>query len=218
VDELGLEVAVDFIAEPADEDVDDVGLGVEVVIPDVLEDHGFGDDLVLVAEEVFEEEEFTGLEIDFGRAAPDFAGEEVHFEIGEGEAGDDGGGAGAPDEGLEASEQFGEGEGLGEVIVAAALEAGNAVVERAFGAEDEDGEFDLFGAPAFDDAEAVELGKHEVDDGGVVGIFTAEFASFFAVGADVDDISGFAKAFGDESGYFGVVFKKEDFHVGIQVV
>jgi hypothetical protein len=130
VDELGLEVAVDFVAEAADEDVDDVGLGIEVIVPDVLEDHGFGDDLVLVAQEVLEEEKFAGLEIDFGRAAPDFAGEEVHFEIGEGEAGDDGGGAGAADEGLQAGEQFGEGEGLGEVVVAAALEALDAVVEE----------------------------------------------------------------------------------------
>ena len=215
MDELRLEIAVDFIAEAADEDVDDVGLGIEMIIPDMFEDHGLGDDFVLVPQEVFQEEKFAGLEIDLGGAAPDFAGEEVHLEIGEGEVGDDGRGAGAADEGLEAGEEFREGEGFGEVIVAAALEAGDAVVERAFGAENEDGNFDLLGAPAFDDFEAVEFGEHEVDDGGIVGVFTAHLAAFLAVGADIDDVTALAQSFGDKRGDFGVVFQEENFHVGI---
>ena len=75
MNELGLEVAVDLVAEAADEDVDDVGLGIEVIIPDVFEDHGLGDDFVLVAQEVFEEKKFAGLEFDLGGAAQDFASE-----------------------------------------------------------------------------------------------------------------------------------------------
>ena len=51
-------------------------------------------------------------------------------------------GAGAADERLQPGEEFGEGKGLGEVIVAAALQALDPVVERAFGAENEDGELD----------------------------------------------------------------------------
>ncbi len=152
------------------------------------------------------------LELDLGRAAPDFAREEVHLQVAEGEVGDDGGGAAAADEGLEAREQLGEGERLGQVVVAAALQAGDTVVERALGAEDEDGDLDALGAPALDDAEAVELGQHEVDDGGVERGGAAHLAAFLAVDADVDGVAGFAQTLGDKGGDLCVIFEKENFH------
>ena len=59
-------------------------------------------------------------------------------------AGGVGGAAGAADERLHAGEQFGKREGLGEVIVAAALQAEHAVVDGGAGAEDEHGRGDFF--------------------------------------------------------------------------
>ena len=70
----------------------------------------------------------------------------------------------------------------------------------------------LLGAPALDDAEAVELGQHEIDDGGVVGVFGAELAALLAIGADIDHIAGFAQAFGNKGGDFRVIFKEKNFH------
>ena len=50
------------------------------------------------------------------------------------------------------------------------------------------------------------FGQHEIDDGRVVGILAAQFAAFFAIGADIDDVARFAQALGDKGGNLGVVF------------
>jgi hypothetical protein len=65
--------------------------------------------------------------------------------------------------------KLGEGERLGQVIVAAGLEALDAVVHGGLGAEDDDGGADFLGAELLDEAQAVELGQHDVHHGGVVG-------------------------------------------------
>src|SRR4029079_8817936 len=54
---LGLEGRIDLVAQPADQHVDDVGLGIEVVVPDVRQDHRLRDDLPGVSHEVLEEGE-----------------------------------------------------------------------------------------------------------------------------------------------------------------
>ena len=151
----------------------------------------------------------------FGRAAPDFAREQVHLQIGEGELRHDARGARAADERMQPGLQLGKGKGLGQVIVAAALQALDPIVERALGAEDEDGQLAALGAPALDDAQAVELRQHEIDHGGVVGIFRAEIMAFLALGADIDHVARFTQALGNKSGDLGIVFQQKNFHSGI---
>src|SRR5579872_7406875 len=46
------EALVDLRAQPRDVDVDDVGLRIEVIIPDVLQQHGAGDHLAGVLHEI----------------------------------------------------------------------------------------------------------------------------------------------------------------------
>lgn len=65
---------VDFVSEVADVDFDGVGEDVGVVVPDVGDDLFFGDDLVFVAEEVFEEGEFFVGELDGCFCSFDFEG------------------------------------------------------------------------------------------------------------------------------------------------
>src|SRR5579864_368914 len=59
VQPFGVERLVDLVTQPAHQHVHDVGLRVEVVRPDVREDHGLGDHLAGVAHEVFEERELA---------------------------------------------------------------------------------------------------------------------------------------------------------------
>src|SRR6186713_2990192 len=54
---IGLGI-VDLAADAPDIDVDDVGGGIEVQVPDMLEQHRAGDHAALVADEVFEQLEF----------------------------------------------------------------------------------------------------------------------------------------------------------------
>src|SRR3954452_17102497 len=57
-----LERPVDFFAQAADQHVDDVGLRIEVVLPDVRQDHRLRDHLAGVAHQIFEEREFARSE------------------------------------------------------------------------------------------------------------------------------------------------------------
>src|SRR6185503_6030945 len=47
---------VELSPETADMDVDDVGAGVEMIVPDLLQKHGPGDDSPLVAGEIFKQQ------------------------------------------------------------------------------------------------------------------------------------------------------------------
>src|SRR6266849_1168507 len=59
VQPLDLERLVDLVTQPADQHVHDVGLRVEVVLPDVREDHGLGDHPADITHEVLEERELA---------------------------------------------------------------------------------------------------------------------------------------------------------------
>src|SRR5215467_731486 len=69
VQQLLLEAAIDLLAQPAHEHVDDVRLRIEVVVPDVRQDHRLRDDLVDVPQEVFEQRELPRPEVDGDVAA-----------------------------------------------------------------------------------------------------------------------------------------------------
>src|SRR5208282_6032838 len=79
-DQPQLAAGVNLAPEIADVDVDDVGLRQELVVPDVLEQHRPGDDLVWPAHEVFEQLELARQQIDAPIAAPDLALDEIHLE------------------------------------------------------------------------------------------------------------------------------------------
>src|SRR5882757_3624152 len=55
---------VDFFSQPADVDVDQVGAGIEVIFPDVLENHPPCEQLTGVAHHELEQLEFHGQQLD----------------------------------------------------------------------------------------------------------------------------------------------------------
>src|ERR1700694_6220459 len=57
-------LAVDLATHPPDIDVDDIGRGIEMQIPDVLQQHRPGYDAALVANQIFEKLEFPGEQQD----------------------------------------------------------------------------------------------------------------------------------------------------------
>src|ERR671934_567441 len=58
------EALVNLRAQPADLDIDDVGLRIKVKVPDRLEQHGAGDHLSLVPDQVLEQAELARLQRD----------------------------------------------------------------------------------------------------------------------------------------------------------
>ena len=100
-------------------DVDHVGLGVEVIAPDVLQKHRARHHLARVAHEVGQQVELARLQGDLATGPPHRAGKQIQLQIGEAEACPALRIACAPEQGFQPRQELGEGEGLGEIIVAA---------------------------------------------------------------------------------------------------
>src|SRR5688572_18906656 len=80
-------VGVHLAAQAVDQDIDHISLRIETIVPDVLEDHGLGNDPAGVAHEIFQKGKLMGLQVDLLLAARDFAGEQVEGEAADGQAG-----------------------------------------------------------------------------------------------------------------------------------
>ena len=109
------------------------------------------------------------MQVDFFAAARDFAFQAIQLQVGDFEhhlvldfatatAG----------QRLHAREQFGEGVGFDEVIVAARRQSFDAVIHFAEGGEDEYRGAHAVLAQFFDDGESVQFGQHPVHDKDVV--------------------------------------------------
>src|SRR5699024_6344800 len=77
----------EFGAQVTDMHVDDVGLGVKMVVPDIFQQHGARDQLAGMLHQVFEQFELTRAQINSAAAARDLACQSVELQIGNGQAG-----------------------------------------------------------------------------------------------------------------------------------
>ena len=118
------------------EHVHDVGLRIKAEIENVLQNHGLGHDAVGMAHEIFQQRKFARLQFNLLAAAPHFAREQIQRQVADGQARRLGGLRGPPDERLHARQQFGKGKRLGQIIIAAGLQALHAVVHGSLGAQE----------------------------------------------------------------------------------
>src|ERR687892_606718 len=66
MDEFGsAKTLVNFIPQPAHACFHDIGLRVEVIVPDMFHDHGFGNDPAGISHKILQQRKFARLEIDF---------------------------------------------------------------------------------------------------------------------------------------------------------
>src|SRR5690348_11440707 len=166
VQERLLEPFVKLAAEPADMDVDDVRPWIEVIVPDLFEEHGTGDDAPFVAGEIFEQQIFAGLQVELLAGALHGPRQRIDLEVADGETmvrGVDAGFA-AAEQRVHARQQLGKGKGLHEIIVGPALKTFDAVADRGKRRKNEDRRLDVGGAERAKDGDAVEDRKHPVED------------------------------------------------------
>ncbi len=158
-------VALELLAQVAHVGLDHVGLTTEVVVPDVVQDLGLGEDLTGIAEEEAQEVELGRRQLDQRPRPAHLVRALVHLEIGELQealvAGVD---ARPPEQGPDAGDDLGQGEGLGDVVVPADGEPGDLVLQRVAGREEQYGRPDPVGAQPPGDLEPVEVRKHDVED------------------------------------------------------
>jgi D-alanyl-D-alanine carboxypeptidase/D-alanyl-D-alanine-endopeptidase (penicillin-binding protein 4) len=170
-----------------DVDVDYVSGGVNAHLPDMIEDHGASDDAAGITAEVFEESELLLGELKLDAGAARFAANEVDFEVGDAEAGRFRlSGGTAAEQGAQTCLEFGNGEGFGHVVVAAAFEAEDSLIDGAAGGEDKNRRRNALRAKTLDQIEAIAIGEAEIDDEGVVDTFEGEPLGFAALGAGID--------------------------------
>ena len=155
MDEFRRKIAIHLVAQAADQHIHNIRLRVEGVVPYVLEDHRLRDDAPGVAQEVFEQGELSRLQFDSFAVARDLAREQIELQAAATQRRRFACLRGAADERLHAGKQFGKGKRLGEIIVAARLQAAHPVVHGTLRAEDEDRRFHLLGAPSFENAQAI---------------------------------------------------------------
>jgi hypothetical protein len=122
--------------------VHDVGQPLKTLVPDVLDDHGARKDPARMRGQIFQQRVFLGGQFDLFAGAFDILRKPVNFQIADAQH------AGpvdrpAPQQRLDAHQQFGKGKRLGQVIIRARLEIppDNKLVKRvpnAIGIHDED--------------------------------------------------------------------------------
>src|SRR6266851_2937022 len=170
---IGL-LAVDFATHAPDIDVDDICRGIEMEIPDVLQQHGPGYHAAFVANQIFQKLEFPGKK-ENGLAAP--AGgprHQVDREIADPQDGFLDNGFAASAKCLDARQQFDEGKRLDQVVIAAGTQAPDPIVDFAERTDDQEGCGDAVVAQLTHDRDAIDVRQHAVDrDHGIVAGDTA---------------------------------------------
>ena len=166
-----LGIVAELVAQPPDVDVDgpveDLGL---VLAVDGIEQLVAAQDAAAGLDEAGQEPELDPGQGDRHAVAGDLVAVEVDDQVGQRQARAGAGvgvrAGGAAQDRLDAQDQLGRRERLGQVVVGAVLEAGDAVDGRAAGRDDQDrrGGRLVVAADRPDDGPAVQLGEHQVED------------------------------------------------------
>src|ERR1700730_15989018 len=81
MDQFRLETLVHLRAQAAEVRFDDVGSRIEVILPDILEQHRAGDSAVLIAHEIFENAKFARLQKYFAAGSLDAPPQHIDHQI-----------------------------------------------------------------------------------------------------------------------------------------
>ncbi len=194
--------------------VDDIGLRIEVIVPDILQQHRSGDHLVGMAHQIFEQLELARLQRDLPGAPAHLARHRIHMQVADGQRDLMVHAVRPPVQSVQARQQFAEGKRLGEVIVAAAAQAADAVVDLGQRAQYHDGRALAGLAQHLDDGQTIDVaGQHSVHDDDVIGFAGGEEHAVPAVVGVVGGMSGFLQALDDELADPFVVLDQQNFHV-----
>jgi hypothetical protein len=116
------------------------------------------------------------------------------------------------DEGPEAGEELAEREGLGQVVIGAAVETGDPILHRVPCGEHEDGRPAAAVADPAADLEAVHVRQHDVQDDHVVGVLGRGPDRVGASRRDVDGVGLLLEPALEEAGHLQLVLDDQDPH------
>ncbi|MNJ56770.1 hypothetical protein D3C77_523330 [compost metagenome] len=198
-------------------DVDDVGLGVEMVFPDLLQQHGARHRLAGVAHQEFQQLKLARLQVDLLALAMHGAGDQVHLQVADLEHRLHPAGLAAARQGLDAGDQLGQGVGLDQIVVGPRLQARDAVLDLAQRRQEQDRRLVAALAHHLDHADAVQARHHPVDDIDVV----AALLRFQQAEGAVDGVGDFMPGFGQAAHHggrgLGIVLNHQNTHGPLQI-
>src|SRR5262249_51229053 len=116
---------------------------------------------------------------------------------------------------VEPGQQLRERERLDEIIIASRLEALDPVVHALFRREDQDRQPVRAPAQLSDQRKAVPTGKHDVHDGGVVGMLEGKLEASLTVLGGVHRVAGFSQSLQQELAQRWIVLDDENSHTAI---
>src|SRR5262249_45639219 len=202
-------LTVDLSADAPDVHVNDVGRGVEVQVPYMLQQHRSGNNPAVIANEVLENLKFARQQPDLPAPAGRRSRYEVELEVADAQHRFLDDGRTAPGERLDPRQEFREGKRLDEVIVAASTQATHPVVDLAESTDDQGRRDEPIFPEAPDDGETVDVRKHAIDrHHGVVG-GTSAAQSFVAIGRQIDFVAARREEIHKLLGRLRVVFNDE---------
>ena len=171
-----------------------------------------------MAHQELEEGELPGGQLNWGVAPPDLVGLEIENEVGHLQP------VGMavlllpPHERPQPGEELFEGERLGQVIVGASVEAGDAVMDLTARGEHDDRRLNAVLAEPAADLHAVLLGNHEIEDDGVIARRFGKLLGPLTVGRDVDGIALVLQELLEQRRELALVLDKEEVHRGVPQV
>jgi hypothetical protein len=168
MNERNLPAPVDFRAQAAHMGFHDVRFRIEMEIPNTLQQHRSGDDTSFASYQEFQELKLAWQKFDQLSASTNSPSDQIHFQVINPQNCSfvrEGWTAG---ESRQPRQEFAEGEGLDEVVVAAGIEAFDAIVEAREIRQEQHRRRNTGGTHGLDHAQTVEVGKHPVENHGIV--------------------------------------------------
>src|SRR5215831_8215612 len=181
---IGL-LIVDLAAQASDIDVDDIGRGIEMQVPDVLQKHRPRDDAARVAHQIFQQLELLRQKLDILAVPARGSRDQVDREIADAQDGFLGDGVAAPAKRLEPREEFDERERLDQIIVTAGAQAAHPVVDLSKRADDQERRGNAVVAQLTHHRDAIDVRKHAVDRDDRIVAGRAAAQRFVAVGGQI---------------------------------
>ncbi len=117
---------------------------------------------------------------------------------------------GTPRQGVDAGPKLGQGEGLDQVVVAPALQPGDAVAHRAQRRDEQDRRVEALASERLDQAQPVQAGQHPVDHQHVEAALPRPAQARGAVGGEADRPAALPKPRGHLGGQGRLVFNDQD--------
>src|SRR5882762_9487842 len=206
---IGL-LAVDFATHAPDIDVDNICRGVEMKIPDVLQQHGAGYDAAFVTRQILQKLKLPRQESDILAAPADGPRHQVDREIADMQDGflDDGVAAAAKR--LDARQQFHERKRLDQIVVAAGTQAPHPVVDFPERTDDQEGRGDAVVAQLTHHRDAIDVRKHAVDRDHRIVAGGAAAQRLVAVGGQIHLVTAARELLHELTGGFGVVLNDQN--------